>query len=145
MTSFQVFLYSIAKIPMSQKKENSSLFSPLTNSVKEFEHVAWPSRPDAIKYLLITLGVIISMTILLSIIGIAFRESLFGARDFVRTKLHIQDSSAQSNLPEDFDISKLLSASGVTISTGATATWAMSGSQASPSTATGARSNSWAQ
>ena len=125
--------------------ENSSLFSPLTNYVKEFEHVAWPSRPDAMKYLLITLGVIISMTILLSIIGIAFRESLFGARDLVRTKLHIQDSTTQSNLPEDFDISKLLSASGVTISTGATSTGViemMTGAQIPSSTVTGASSNS---
>ena len=126
---------------MSQKKEKSSLLSPLTNSVKEFEHVAWPSRPDAIKYLLITLGVIISMTILLSIIGIAFRESLFGSREWIRTKLHIQDSSIQSNLPEDFDISKLLSASGVTISTGTTATGSMTGSQ-KLTTSTGIVSNS---
>ncbi|MFO0763340.1 MAG: preprotein translocase subunit SecE [Candidatus Gracilibacteria bacterium] len=132
---------------MSQKKESSSLFSPLTNSVKEFEHVAWPSRPDAIKYLLITLGVIISMTILLSIIGIAFRESLFGARDIIREKLHIQDSTTQSNLPEDFDINKLLSASGVTLSTGAiTATGSMTGANlVSPSSSTGTRSNSGAQ
>lgn len=129
---------------MSQKKESSSLFSPLTNSVKEFEHVAWPSRPDAIKYLLITLGVIISMTILLSIIGIAFRESLFGARDIIREKLHIQDSTTQSNLPEDFDINKLFSASWITVSTGATATSAMTGARALPSS-TGANSNSWAQ
>ena len=126
---------------MSQKKEKFSLLSPLTNSVKEFEHVAWPIRPDAIKYLLITLGVIISMTILLSIIGIAFRESLFGARELVRTRLHIQDSSIQSNLPEDFDINKLLSASGVTISTGSTKTHTMTGAQ-KPTTSTGTTSNS---
>lgn len=141
LTYFQVFLYSIAKFRMSQKKEKSSLFSPLINSIKEFEHVAWPSRPDAIKYLFITLGVIISMTVLLSIIGIAFRESLFGARDLVRKNLNIQDSNVQSNLPEDFDISKLLSASGVTISTGTTATSTMTGTQTSPSS-TGANSNS---
>lgn len=104
----------------SHSKETRSLFSPLTNSLQEFEHVAWPSRQDALKYLAVTMGVIITMTIFLSLIGVAFKEALFEGRDALRSTLGIQDSiPADAATQQDLqDLLKNLSASGVSVTTG---------------------------
>lgn len=108
----------------SHSKESKSLFSPLTNSLREFEHVAWPSRPDALKYLSITLGVIIAMTLFLSFIGVAFREALFEGRTALRSALGIHDESmtTPANQADLNEILKNLSASGVTVTNGSGAT-----------------------
>lgn len=93
-------------------------------SVKEFDHVVWPTHRETTRYFTIVLGVIAVFTVFLAVVGAAFRGGLFGAREIVRPTSSAPAQSAASKAPE-IDLSSVV-ASGATVSTG---------SQASPAPA----------
>ncbi|EKD66232.1 MAG: hypothetical protein ACD_49C00059G0005 [uncultured bacterium (gcode 4)] len=53
----------------------------LKESIKEFEHVVWPTQNETKKYFLIVTGVIVWLTIFLFIVSSLLSAGLFFAKD----------------------------------------------------------------
>lgn len=93
-------------------------------SLKEFDHVVWPTHRETTRYFAIVLSVIAVFTVFLAIVGIAFRTGLFGARAIVNPTTAV---SAPSTLPDvpDFDLSSIIASGAVIESSGSLSTGAI--------------------
>ena len=56
----------------------------LRESVKEFDHVVWPTRRETVRYFTIVVSTIVAFAIFLFVIGTAFSGSLFALRNVVK-------------------------------------------------------------
>jgi preprotein translocase SecE subunit len=79
-------------------------------SIKEFDHVVWPTKAETVRYFGIVISVIAVLTVFLFILGTTFSASLFTLRSsIVPTKLPESSSSSDSaGLPSDIDLSSLV-------------------------------------
>ena len=59
------------------------MFKFFTESIKEFEHVVWPTKAEARKYFSIVVWLIISLTIFIFLVSTIFSTVLFYAKDAV--------------------------------------------------------------
>ncbi|MDD2486933.1 MAG: preprotein translocase subunit SecE [Candidatus Gracilibacteria bacterium] len=59
------------------------MFKFFTESIKEFEHVVWPTKNETRKYFSIVVGLIISLTLFIFVIGSAFSAGLFYAKNII--------------------------------------------------------------
>ncbi|MDQ1343923.1 MAG: Preprotein translocase subunit SecE [Patescibacteria group bacterium] len=77
-------------------------------SVKEFDHVVWPTRKETVRYFTIVLSTITVFTVFLFIIGTVFSTSLFSARSAIRptTAASLPASPATQAVP-DIDLKAL--------------------------------------
>ena len=55
----------------------------LKESIKEFEHVVWPTQKETKQYFLIVTGVIVWLTIFLFIVSSLLSKGLFFAKDSI--------------------------------------------------------------
>jgi preprotein translocase SecE subunit len=56
------------------------MFQFIKDALSEFEHVVWPTPTDTQKYMRYTIGVIISLAILLALLGYAISQSMIFSR-----------------------------------------------------------------
>lgn len=84
----------------------------LRESIKEFDHVVWPTRAETKKYLSIVSSIIVALTVILFVLGSVFTSSLFALRDVI-VPPQAASTSTSNNTP--IDLSKLLS-TGATVS-----------------------------
>lgn len=94
----------------------------LRESVKEFDHVVWPTRRETVRYFSITVSTIVVFAVFLFIVGTTFSTSLFAVKDMV-SPVSSAPASTQQNAPE-IDLQSLLgsgaTASGVEVTVSAT-------------------------
>ncbi len=57
------------------------MFKFLTEAKQELEHVVWPTQKETQKYMTYTVGVIVTMAILLAVMGYILRSTLSIIRD----------------------------------------------------------------
>lgn len=88
----------------------------LRESIKEFDHVVWPTRRETVRYFTVVVSTIVVFSIFLFIIGTSFSTSLFALRGAINPNTPV--SGASQSVP-DIDIQSLLS-SGTTVSGEAT-------------------------
>ena len=86
----------------------------LRESIKEFDHVVWPTRAETKKYLSIVLSIIVSLTVILFALGSVFAASLSTLRD-VTAPIRPASTVTNSTTPP-------LDLSGVQFSTGESST-----------------------
>lgn len=55
----------------------------LKESIKEFEHVVWPTQSETKKYFLIVTWIIVSLTVFLFIVSSLLSAGLFFAKDTI--------------------------------------------------------------
>jgi len=99
----------------------------LRESIKEFDHVVWPTRAETKKYLSIVLSIIVALTVILFVLGSVFTTSLFALRDAI---VPPQAASTSTTNKTPIDLSKLLS-------TGATASGSVVTASGAVKTASG--------
>lgn len=92
----------------------------LRESVKEFDHVVWPTRRETVRYFTIVVSTIVAFTVFLFIIGTAFSGSIFALRDVVKPASSVSASqSASKQQAPNIDLKALLgsgaSASGAAV------------------------------
>lgn len=94
----------------------------LRESVKEFDHVVWPTRRETVRYFSITVSTIVVFAVFLFVVGTSFSTSLFAVRDVV-SPVNSTSTPVQQNAPE-IDLQALLgsgaTASGVEVTVSGT-------------------------
>lgn len=79
----------------------------MRKSFEEMKHVVWPTPRESKRYLVVTVGIILVMTIYLSVMGFAFREIMHGVRKTLNPNAHITNVPATTpsgNLYQDFGL-----------------------------------------
>ena len=76
------------------------MFRFLRESVKEFDHVVWPTRRETVRYFTIVLGTIAVFTVFLFIVGTAFSTSLFTLRGIVNPTTPTSAPTSSQDAPE---------------------------------------------
>ncbi len=87
-------------------------------SIKEFDHVVWPTRRETVRYFTVVVSTIVVFSIFLFVVGTAFSTSLFSLREMVSPTA---STPQVSNAAPDIDIGSLL-ATGSTSAEEASAT-----------------------
>lgn len=92
----------------------------LRESIKEFDHVVWPTRRETVRYFTVVVSTIVAFSIFLFVVGTAFSTSLFSLREMVNPAASMPQVS---NAAPDIDIGSLLAtgstSNGEAFSTGA--------------------------
>lgn len=73
-----------------------------SESIKEFDHVVWPTKADTIKYFNIVVSMIVGLTILLFVVGTALSTGLFAIKSQItpiKSSTSTQSSSS-TTLPK---------------------------------------------
>ncbi len=78
----------------------------LRESVKEFDHVVWPTRRETVRYFTVVVSTIVAFSIFLFVVGTTFSTSLFSLREIINPNASLPQAS--QNVP-DIDIQSLLS------------------------------------
>ncbi|MBP8016888.1 preprotein translocase subunit SecE [Candidatus Gracilibacteria bacterium] len=86
----------------------------LKESIKEFEHVVWPTPNETKKYFYIVVSMITGLTIFLFIASSIFSEGLF----FSKAQIHPSDNfpTTTNTTDSDFDLKDVILNSGTTSS-----------------------------
>lgn len=85
----------------------------ITESIKEFDHVVWPTKAETKKYFLIVTGVITVFAIFLFLVGNSLSWSLFALKDQVHPATLPVSNEAAKNLDlEDLQLDKTSVATG---------------------------------
>ncbi len=81
----------------------------LRESVKEFDHVVWPTRRETVRYFTIVVSTIVAFAIFLFIIGTAFSSSIFALRNLVKPASPVTSAqSAAKQQTQNIDLKALL-------------------------------------
>lgn len=67
------------------------MFNFFKDAYNELSHVVWPTKKESRTYMYYTVGVITVMTIILSLIGMAFKEILTQGRHLVNPNAQVQN------------------------------------------------------
>lgn len=67
------------------------MFNFFKDAYNELSHVVWPTKKESRTYMYYTVGVITVMTIILSLIGMAFKEILIQGRHLVNPNAQVQN------------------------------------------------------
>lgn len=59
------------------------MFAFLKDAINELSHVVWPTKKESRIYMYYTVGIIVVMTVILSVIGIIFKEILQQGRQTI--------------------------------------------------------------
>ena len=79
----------------------------IKDALAELEHVVWPTETESKKYMTYTVGVIIVMATLLSVIGYIIRGGLVGVRDQFDHTAVISETVSGEDLATKEDLEKL--------------------------------------
>jgi preprotein translocase SecE subunit len=66
-------------------------------SIKEFDHVVWPTNKETKKYFTIVSGLITALTIFLFIVGTIFSNSLFWLGKLIRTPKAVEQTNTSNS------------------------------------------------
>lgn len=80
----------------------------LRESVKEFDHVVWPTRRETVRYFGIVLSTIAVFALFLFIVGMTFSTSLFAIRSVVAPSAPAASSAAPQTSTSEVDLGALL-------------------------------------
>lgn len=80
----------------------------LRESVKEFDHVVWPTRRETVRYFTIVLGTITVFTVFLFIVGSFFSTSLFSLHEIIHPTVATPASTKAPAKSQDIDLKALL-------------------------------------
>ncbi|EKE28800.1 MAG: hypothetical protein ACD_3C00013G0013 [uncultured bacterium (gcode 4)] len=75
----------------------------LKESIKEFDHVVWPTNKETKKYFTIVTSVITVLTIFLFIVWSLFSLWLFGLWDLVRTPKAVESNTTASDTTKNVE------------------------------------------
>lgn len=67
------------------------MFNFFKDAYNELSHVVWPTKKESRTYMYYTVGVITVMTIILSLIGMAFKEILTQGRHLVNPNAQVRN------------------------------------------------------
>lgn len=82
------------------------MLSFFRESVKEFDHVVWPTKAETTRYFTIVLSVIVSLAVFLFIVGSVLSTSLFSLRSAI---VPVKAPASQtSNGAQNVDLRSLL-------------------------------------
>jgi preprotein translocase SecE subunit len=85
------------------------MFKFIKDAMTEFEHVVWPTPNENKKYMVYTIGVIVVVSIFLSILWYGIRESLGTIRDtFPHTPIPTTTVSGEDDLATQEELDALL-------------------------------------
>ncbi len=90
------------------------MFTFIRDSFGELEHVVWPTPKETRKYMNYTVAVIVIMTIILSVVGYFFRESLLFARHTINPNSTVIQATGEDTPATQQDMDELLRQFGVT-------------------------------
>ncbi len=94
----------------------------LKESIKEFDHVVWPTSAETSRYFSVVLSVIAVFAVFLFLVGTAFSTSLFAVRDAVLPPVAPTASApSPSSASPDIDLGSLLGSGAAEVSTGSVA------------------------
>lgn len=79
----------------------------LRESVKEFDHVVWPTRRETVRYFTIVLSTIAVFTVFLFIVGSVFTTSLFELRAIVNPAAPATSTAPTSQQAPNFDLNSI--------------------------------------
>lgn len=74
------------------------MFNFFKDAYNELSHVVWPTKKESRTYMYYTVGVITVMTIILSLIGMAFKEILIQGRHLVNPNAQVQNIINQNDI-----------------------------------------------
>lgn len=104
----------------------------IRDSFRELEHVVWPSKSDSRKYMYYTVGIIVFMTLYLSLLGYMFRSTFKEARHQINPNAGITTTTDSTpatqkdleDLYKQFNMTGLINSgnvnTGTTVTTGTT-------------------------
>lgn len=92
----------------------------LRESVKEFDHVVWPTRRETVRYFTIVVSTIAVFAVFLFVIGTTFSTSLFALRDVVNPVTSAPVSTQQAPIDLQSLLGSGTTASGVEVSVSGT-------------------------
>ncbi|MBS9784362.1 preprotein translocase subunit SecE [Candidatus Gracilibacteria bacterium] len=79
------------------------MFNFIKESLRELEHVVWPTPKETRKYMNYNIGVIIALTLFLSVLGFIFSMSLSTARGIIHPSTPIINPANQPATKADID------------------------------------------
>lgn len=99
------------------------MFKFLKESMKEFDHVVWPTNKEAKKYFTIVVSFIVTFTILIYVVWTFFSFVLFYAKDTINPSKIPPITTNNKNAPtstqtaswSDFDLNKFASGTSVDV------------------------------
>ncbi|MCK9272008.1 preprotein translocase subunit SecE [Candidatus Gracilibacteria bacterium] len=86
----------------------------LKESIKEFEHVVWPTQKETKQYFMIVTGIIVGLTIFLFIVSSILSAGLFFAKDNINPATLPQTTQQNSNSTPDLNLEDIKFDTGAT-------------------------------
>lgn len=93
------------------------MFRFIQEAFGEFEHVVWPTKTETTKYMRYVIGVIVILTIFLSVLGYLFTNSLALSREKVQQaypSTNFTTTTDTSDLATGQDLNNLIKVTGTT-------------------------------
>ncbi|EKE29346.1 MAG: hypothetical protein ACD_2C00187G0003 [uncultured bacterium (gcode 4)] len=78
------------------------MFKFLKESIKEFDHVVWPTNKETKKYFTTVVSLITALTLFLFVVWTAFSLGLFGLWELVRTPKAVETNTPTTNQAPQF-------------------------------------------